>query len=357
MSFHRRAVRPVRIGSVLLSHDEPVVVQAMTKRDTEDVAATVAQVNRLTDCGARIVRLAVPDKQSADALAEIKKQTSVPLVADIHFDHTLALAAIAAGVEKVRLNPGNLRRPAHFGEVVKAAREAGVAIRIGLNSGSVRRRGRGEGAREDGDRDVVDLMVERAMAAVQLCESMDFHDIVISLKASDVPATLAAYRRMATMTDYPFHLGVTATGPGESAVIKSAVGIGTLLAEGIGDTIRVSLTAPPEREVEVAYEILETLGLYARAGAQIISCPTCGRTRIDLKGIVEEVRRRVAGLDKNIRIAVMGCVVNGPGEAAEADIGIAGARGFGVIFKKGERLRGVPESELVDELIREIERM
>jgi len=357
MSFHRRRVRPVRIGPVLLSHDEPVVVQAMAKTDTCDVEATVAQVNTLADLGARLVRLAVPEKQAARALGEVRKAVSVPLVADIHFDHRLALAAIEAGVAKVRLNPGNLRDPEKFADVVVAARRAGVAIRIGLNSGSVRRRGRGPSAREDAGRLLVDLMIEQALDAVRRCEALDFHDIVISLKASDVPSTLEAYRRISGLTDYPLHLGVTATGPGEPAVIKSAVGIGALLAEGIGDTLRVSLTGSPEREVDVAYEILESLGLYSRGGPQIISCPTCGRTRIDLVGIVEEVRRRLADEKKDVKIAVMGCVVNGPGEAVEADIGIAGATGYGVIFKKGKRLRRVPESQLVDELLKEVARL
>ncbi len=356
MPFHRRKVRPVRIGSVLLSHDEPVVVQVMTKTDTCDLEATVAQVNRLADLGARLVRLAVPDQQAAEALREVKKRVSVPLVADIHFDHRLALAAIEAGVEKVRLNPGNLRDPEKFADVVRAARKAGVAIRIGLNSGSVRRRGKGPSAQEDAERDVVELMVEKALEAVRRCEAQDFHDIVLSLKTSDVPSTLEAYRRIAGLTDYPLHLGVTATGPGQPAVIKSAIGIGALLAEGIGDTLRVSLTGPPEREVGVAYEILEALGLYSRGRPQIISCPTCGRTQIDLLAIVEEVRRRLADTEKDIKIAVMGCVVNGPGEASEADIGIAGAKGYGVIFKKGRRLRRVPESRLVAELLKEIEK-
>jgi len=357
MSWHRRRVRPVRIGSVLLSHDEPVVVQAMTKTLTEDVEGTAGQINGLAELGAKMVRVAVPDKPSARAIRAIKEQVTVPIIADIHFDHRLALAAIEAGADKVRLNPGNLRDPEKFGQVIRAARDAGVAIRIGLNSGSVRRRGRGPSAREDADRDLVELMVEQALESVRLCESLDFHDIVLSLKASDVPSTLEACRRIAGLSDYPLHLGVTATGPGEPATIKSAIGIGALLSEGIGDTLRVSLTGPAEQEVVVAYEILEALGLYRRGGPQLISCPTCGRTQIDLVGIVEEVQRRLADEKKDIKIAIMGCVVNGPGEAAEADIGIAGAKGYGVIFKKGERLRRVPESDLVDELLKEIEKM
>ena len=361
MPFSRRQVRPVRVGSVLLAQDQPVAVQAMTKTPTGDVEKTLAQIERLVAAGARIVRLAVPDKASVRAFADIRRRVSVPdpvgLVADIHFDHRLALAAIDAGADKVRLNPGNLRDPGKFTLVVQAAAKAGVAIRIGLNSGSVRRRGEGEGASKDARQDVVELMVERALEAVRLCESLGFRALVLSLKASDVPATLAAYRRIAPLTDYPLHLGVTATGPGELAVVKSAIGIGTLLAEGIGDTLRVSLTGPPEREVEVGYQILEALTLGRRGGPQIISCPTCGRTQFDLVATVEEVRSRLKDSKKNITVAIMGCVVNGPGEATEADVGIAGAKGFGVLFRKGRRPRRVPESRLVQELLAEIDRL
>lgn len=357
MTLQRRKTKTVRVGTVLLGHDHPVVVQAMTKTETTDVEATHRQIQRLAEAGAKMVRLAVPDEASVRALASLKERSPVPLVADIHFDHRLALAAIEAGVDKVRLNPGNLRDPEKFTEVVRAAREAGVALRIGLNSGSVRRRGQGAAARADARRDTAELMVEEALEAVRRCEALGFQNIVLSAKASDVPTTLRAYRDLARLTPYPLHLGVTATGPGEPAVIKSALGIGTLLAEGIGDTLRVSLTGPPEREVEVAYEILEALGLHHRRGPRIISCPTCGRTRIDLIRIVEEVRRSLAGSTKDIKVAVMGCVVNGPGEAAEADIGIAGAKGYGIIFKKGRRLRRVPEDQLVSELLKEIAKM
>lgn len=357
MPFSRRTVRPVRVGSVLLGQDQPIAVQAMTKTPTDDVEPTLAEVQRLVAAGATIVRLAVPDKASVRAFADIRRRVSVPLVADIHFDHRLALAAIEAGADKVRLNPGNLRDPEKFALVVQAAGKAGAALRIGLNSGSVRRRGDGKGAQEDGRRDVVDLMVERALEAVRLCESLGFHALVLSLKAAEVPATLEAYRRVAPLTDYPLHLGVTATGPGEPAIVKSAIGVGTLLAEGIGDTLRVSLTGPPEREVEVGYQILEALTLSPRRGPHIISCPTCGRTQFDLVAAVEEVRSRLKDTKKNVTVAIMGCVVNGPGEASEADIGIAGAKGYGILFKKGRRPRRVPESQLVEELLKEIDRL
>jgi (E)-4-hydroxy-3-methylbut-2-enyl-diphosphate synthase len=329
----------------------------MTKTPTEDVEKTLAQIERLVAAGAKIVRLAVPDKVAVRAFADIRRRVCVPLAADIHFDHRLALGAIEAGADKVRLNPGNLRNPEKFALVVQAAAKAGVAIRIGLNSGSVRRRGKGEGATEDARQDVVELMVERALEAVRLSESLGFHALVLSLKASDVPATLAAYRRVAPLTDYPLHLGVTATGPGEPAVVRSAIGIGTLLAEGIGDTLRVSLTGPPEREVEVGYQILEALGLGGLGGPHIISCPTCGRTRFDLLATVEEVRQRLKDSKKNITVAIMGCVVNGPGEATEANIGIAGAKGYGILFQKGRRPRRVPGPKLVEELLKEIDRL
>ena len=346
----RRQTRAVQKGTVQVGGGAPVSVQSMAKTHTEDVDATVRQIHELEELGCDIIRVAVPTMKSAGALGAIKKAIRVPLVADIHFDHRLALESIAQGADCVRINPGNMRSEADVAEVVQAAKQAGISIRVGLNSGSIRPRG-GEGPAEKPD--LAGQMVDAALGYCEFMESLGFGDIVVSLKASDVPTTMTAYRAFAERGDYPLHLGVTAAGPIESATVKSAIGIGGLLAEGIGDTIRVSLTGPPHEEVLLGHEILRALGLEA-GGAQIISCPTCGRCEIDIVRLVEEVKQKMPPVEVPLSVAVMGCVVNGPGEASEADVGIAGGKGFGYVFRGGEQLRKVPEEALADELIREI---
>ena len=317
----------------------------MTTTHTEDIDATVAQIRDLETLGCQIVRVAVPAKSAASCLSEIRNQISIPLVADIHFEANLALEAIRQGVDKVRINPGNIRDEAKLNAVIDAAKDTGVPIRIGVNSGSVRT----QDAAQD---DLVELMVETVLGHCRLFEKRDFEDIVLSLKASDVPSTMGAYRSIASRCNYPLHLGVTAAGPPSTATVKSAVGIGGLLSEGIGDTIRVSLTGPPHDEVKVGFQILEALGL-RRVGPRIVSCPTCGRCQIDLVEVVQEVELRLPKKGKPISVAVMGCVVNGPGEARECDVGIAGAKGFGFLFRKGEKVRKVSENEMVDVLVAE----
>jgi (E)-4-hydroxy-3-methylbut-2-enyl-diphosphate synthase len=346
--FERRKTRPIKVGGVVVGGGAPVVVQAMTKTDTRDVRATAAQVRRLERAGAEIVRLAVPDRAAAAALREIRKRAGVPLVADIHFDHRLALAALEAGVDGLRLNPGNIGSAAKIREVVRAAGERGVPIRIGVNSGSLEKDilARAGGA-------TASAMVESALRHVRLLEGLDFQLIKISLKASDVPRTLEAYRLLAKQVDYPLHAGITEAGRLLAGSVKSSAGLALLLAEGLADTIRVSLTAPPEKEVFVAWQILQALGLRAR-GATFVSCPTCGRCEVDLMGIAARVEKTVLGLCMPLTVAVMGCTVNGPGEAKEADIGLACSRGGGVIFRKGKVLRKVPAARLADEFIAEV---
>lgn len=323
----------------------PVSVQSMTTTHTENIDSTVAQIGELETLGCQIVRVAVPTKVAASCLSEIRSQINIPLVADIHFEANLALEAILQGVDKVRINPGNIKDEAKLYAVIDAAKDAGVPIRIGVNSGSVR-------SQNDAEADLVELMVETVLGHCRLFENRGFEDIVLSLKASDVPSTMAAYRSISSRCDYPLHLGVTAAGPPNVATVKSAVGIGGLLSEGIGDTIRVSLTGPPHDEVKVGFQILEALGLHSE-GPQIVSCPTCGRCQIDLVQVVQEVERRLPKKGKPISVAVMGCVVNGPGEARECDVGIAGARGFGFLFRKGEKVKKVSESDMVDVLVAE----
>ena len=348
---HVRQSRKVIVGDIPIGGGSPITVQSMTNTDTRDVKATVDQTHRLERAGCEIVRVAVPDMEAAQALGQIRRSISIPLVADIHFDYTLALKAIEVGVDKLRINPGNIGGEKKVKAVVKAAKERGIPIRVGVNSGSLER----DILRRYGH-PTPEAMVESAMRHVRLLEELDFHDIVISLKASDVRTTVEAYKLIAERCDYPLHLGVTEAGTFLSGTVKSAIGIGALLLEGIGDTIRVSLTADPTEEVRVGYEILRSLGLRSR-GPNFISCPTCGRCEIDLISIAEEVQRRLSHVDKPLTIAIMGCVVNGPGEAREADIGLAGGRGKGVIFKKGRPVKTVPEDQLVDELVHEVERM
>ncbi len=349
--FPRRETRPIEVGGVAVGGGAPVAVQAMTKTDTRDVRATAAQIRRLAKAGAEIVRLAVPDRAAAEALGAIRRRAGVPLIADIHFDHRLALAALDAGVDGLRLNPGNIGSPAKVREVVRAAAARRVPIRIGVNSGSLEKDilARAGGA-------TAAAMVESALRHVRLLEDLDFRLIKISLKASDVPRTLAAYRLLATRVGYPFHAGITEAGRLLAGSVKSSAGLALLLAEGLADTVRVSLTAPPEREVFVAWQILQALGLRRRGGV-FVSCPTCGRCEVDLMRTAERVEKAVLGLDKPLTVAVMGCTVNGPGEAKEADIGLACGRDGGVLFKGGKVLRKVPAARMADELIAEIAKL
>ena len=347
--FNRRITHQIQVGNIKIGGGAPVSVQSMTNTKTSDVQSTVTQITQLQAAGCDIVRIAVPDMDAAKKIHEIISAVDVPIIADIHFDYKLALEAINQGVAALRLNPGNIGNAAHVREVVAAAKEKKIPIRIGVNAGSLSRKilQKYGGVTAEG-------LVESALEHVKILEDENFNDIKISLKAHDVPLTLAAYRLISSKVAYPLHVGITEAGTVNSGVIKSAVGIGALLAEGIGDTIRVSLTGDPVVEVKVANEILKSLGL-KNFGVTFISCPTCGRTRIDLPKIAAQVEERLAGVDKEITVAVMGCVVNGPGEAREADFGIAGADGVGIIFRKGKILRKVDESDLVDELLKEIE--
>ena len=345
----RRNTRTVNVGGVLIGGNSPISVQTMTKTHTEDIDATVKQIKELEAAGCNIVRVAVPTIVTAKCLGAVKRQINLPLVADIHFGHHLALEAISQGVDKIRINPGNMKDRKKLEEIIKAAKDNGIPIRIGVNSGSIRDVGIHE--------ELTSLMVKTVLQYCEHFESLGFKDIVLSLKASDVPSTLEAYRSIATQCDYPLHLGVTAAGPPSLATIKSAIGIGGLLSEGIGDTLRVSYTGASELEVEAGFDILEALGLYKRRRAELISCPTCGRCEIDLVKIVEQVRHRLPNDKKHLQIAIMGCIVNGPGEAREVDIGIAGGKGFGFLFKKGEKVRKIPEDQMVDELLEEISLM
>lgn len=340
----------IQVGTVKIGGGAPVTVQSMTNTDTRDVPATLAQIRALHQAGCEIVRCAVPDQQAAHALGAICEGSPIPVVADIHFDYKLALEAIAAGVHKIRLNPGNIGAEDRIKAVADAARLAGVPIRIGVNSGSV-------------EKDILarfggptsEALVESAMFHASLLEKFDFYDICLSMKSSSVPVTMKAYQLAAARTGYPLHLGVTEAGTEYMGTVKSAAGIGGLLALGIGDTIRVSLTDDPVKEIYAAHAILKAVGLNDD-GVTVVSCPTCGRTRIDLIAIAKQVEQRVAGMKgKKLKIAVMGCAVNGPGEAREADLGIAGGDGEGLLFRKGEILRKVPQDRLVDELMLEIE--
>ncbi len=347
--FERKITRQIQVANVKIGGGAPISVQSMTNTKTSNVKATVEQITQLQAAGCDIVRVAVPDMDAAKNLRGIISAVNVPIIADIHFDYKLALESIEQGVAALRLNPGNIGGAAHVREVVAAAKEKNIPIRIGVNAGSLSRKilQKFGGVTAEG-------LVESALEHVKILEDENFFDIKISLKAHDVPLTLAAYRLISEKVNYPLHVGITESGTVNGGVIKSAVGIGALLAEGIGDTIRVSLTGDPVVEVKVANEILKSLGL-KNFGATLVSCPTCGRTRIDLAKIAAQVEEKLAGIEKNITVAVMGCVVNGPGEARNADVGIAGADGVGIIFRKGEILRKVDESELVNELFKEIE--
>ncbi len=344
-----RKTREVQVGNVKIGGGNPVSIQSMCNTDTRDVKATVKQILDLEHAGCEIIRVAVPDMEAAEAIKEIKKQIHIPLVADIHFDYRLALKSMENGIDKVRINPGNIGDMERVKLVADMAKERGIPIRIGVNGGSL-----DKAKLEKFGGVTADALVESAMEHVELLHRVDFNDIVVSIKVSNVPTMLEAYRKFAGISDIPLHVGVTESGTERMGTIKSSVGIGSLLSEGIGDTMRVSLTADPVREIYLAKDILKVLGL-RHGGVELVSCPTCGRTQIDLISIANEVEDKLKGIDKPLKVAVMGCVVNGPGEARDADIGIAGGKGEGLIFRKGEIVRKVKENEIVSELLKEIE--
>ncbi len=349
MKITRRKTRRITLGGVPIGGGAPVVVQSMTNTDTRDVKATVRQIDELARAGCEVVRVALLDMDAAKSLDKIKRAISIPLIADVHFDHRLALTAIDKGVDGLRINPGNIGGRQKVVELVKAAKERGVPIRIGVNSGSLE-----EDLLKKYGKPTPEALVESAMRHVRILEDLDFLDMKISIKASDVPTTVDAYRLMSKTVRYPLHIGVTEAGTLFSGTVKSSVGLGILLAAGIGDTMRVSLTANPVEEVRAAWEMLKSLHLRQR-GVNIISCPTCGRTQIDVIGLAQEVERRLSHVTKPFDVAVMGCIVNGPGEAALADMGIAGGRGRGLLFRKGEVIRKLREDELADALVNEVE--
>lgn len=355
----RRKTRVLHVGNVKIGGDNPIIVQSMTTADTRDPAATLAQINELAEVGCEIVRIAVPDRRAAAALPDIVPYSPVPLIADIHFEHTLALKALDAGIHGLRLNPGNIRKHDDVVEVVEKAKERMVPIRIGVNFGSVPPMPEAfvdEMAQQNATQ--VELraewMVRTALGHIKILEDLDYHEIKVSLKAFEVPVMIEAYRRFAALpNDYPLHLGVTEAGTPRAGSVRSAVGLGTLLALGVGDTIRVSLTTDPTEEVFVGFEILKTLELRQK-GATMIACPTCGRVEVDLFSIANEIDVFLNKIDEPIRVAVMGCVVNGPGEARDADVGLAGGNSKGIIFRKGKIVRTVPEAEMVQALKDEI---
>lgn len=347
----RRNTRVIKVGDRLIGGNNPITVQSMTNTLTKDIDSTVKQIKSLEDAGCDIIRLAISDLDDAKAISEIKRSIKIPMIADIQYDYRLALESIKYGIDGLRINPGNIGSLDKVKEIVKACKERDISIRIGVNSGSIKKEflEKFNGVNEDS-------MVHSALEQIRLLEDLDFHDIKISLKASNVPLTIKAYDKMSQVCDYPLHLGITEAGPGMKGTVKSSVGMGILLSMGIGDTIRISLTGDPVDEVRVGREILKSLHLL-KEGVELISCPTCGRTRIDLIDIVKEAEKRLEGIKKHITVAIMGCPVNGPGEAREADIGVAGGNGEGLIFIKGKIVKKVKEEDLLDELIREIEKL
>lgn len=348
MSCKRKMTREINIGGVKIGGNNPIAIQSMCNTDTRDVKSTVEQIKKLEKAGCEIIRVAVPDMQAAECIRDIKKSIDIPLVADIHFDYRLALKCMDNGIDKIRINPGNIGSADRVKQVADMAKKNHIPIRVGVNSGSLEKElvEKYGGVTPQG-------LVESALRHVKLLEQNDFYDTAISIKASNVPFSIEVYELLSNTVDYPLHVGITEAGTVWGGTIKSAVGIGAILSRGIGDTIRVSLTGDPVEEIYAAKEILKDLNL-RKFGVEFISCPTCGRTSIDLIKIANEVESKIKDIDKNIKVAVMGCAVNGPGEAREADIGIAGGHGEGLIFKKGEILRKVPEEKLVDELLKEI---
>ncbi len=346
----RRKTKQINLGGILIGGDAPIVVQSMTNTDTRDAKATIAQIKALEKAGCEVVRVAVLDQEAAKTLASIKKKISLPLIADIHFDYRLALEAMKHGVDGLRINPGNIARD-KLGDIIRAARQNKTVIRIGVNAGSLQKdlliKHGGATAR---------ALVESALQNIKYFEDHDVDFIKLSLKSSDVPTMIEAYRTISAQTDYPLHLGVTEAGSLVSAAIKSAVGMGTLLYEGIGDTIRVSVTGDPVSEIPIAYGILRTLKI-RRVGPEIISCPTCGRCEINLLNLTHKIEKALSGRKEYIKVALMGCVVNGPGEAADADIGLAGGKGQGILFKKGKKYKKVREKEFFRVLLKEINMM
>ena len=347
--YERKITKRISVGSVAVGGGESGSVQSMCNTKTHDVDATAAQINALASAGAQIVRVAVPDMAAAEAISAIKERTSVPLVADIHFDYRLALAAAERGIDKIRINPGNIGSAENVRKVAEACKARNIPIRIGVNSGSLEKE-----LLEKYGHPCPEAMLESAKKHIELLNRYDFDDICVSMKSSSVPLTVAAYRLASSELPYPLHVGVTETGTAWNGTVQSAVGIGTLMCEGIGDTIRVSLTADPIEEAAAGLAILKAAGL--RGGVRLVSCPTCGRTNIDLIGLAKEVEKRIAGIDRDITVAVMGCVVNGPGEAREADYGVAGGKDCGLLFKHGQVLGTYPYEQLCDALLDLIEK-
>ena len=351
ININRKKTKEIKIGNIYLGGNNPIYIQSMCNTDTKDIKSTVNQILALEEAGCEIIRVAVLDMQSAFAIKDIKKQINIPIVADIHFDYRLALECIASGVDKIRINPGNIGDESRIKKIVDKAKERNIAIRIGVNSGSL-------------EKNIIQMyngvtskgLVESALNNINILEKYNFENIIVSIKASSVPLSIESYSMLSEKIDYPIHLGITEAGTIWRGTIKSSVGIGTILSKGIGDTIRVSLTGDPIEEIYCAKEILKSLCL-RKFGIEFISCPTCGRTKIDLISIAREIEDKCKHINKNITVAIMGCAVNGPGEAKEADIGIAGGIGEGVIFKKGKVLRKVKEYELVSELMKEIENL
>lgn len=350
MSYERKMTREVSVGNVKIGGGNPISVQSMTNTDTRDVKKTVEQIKRLEKVGCDIVRVAVVDMDAAKSISKIKEQINIPIIADIHFDYRLALEAINQGVDGIRINPGNIGNIERVKAVVEKCKERDLKIRIGVNGGSLEK----ELLKKYGS-PTAEALVESAMGHVKILEDLDFHNIVISLKSSDIYTAVEAYELMSQKVDYPLHIGITEAGGVRAGTIKSSIGIGSLLLKGIGDTMRISLTGDPVEEVKVGKDILRSLNLL-NDKIKIVSCPTCGRCNIDLISIANEVENKIQDIDKNMTVAIMGCVVNGPGEAREADIGIAGGKGQGILFKKGEIVRKIPADKLVEELLDEIDK-
>lgn len=347
-NFKRRKTRQITIGNVAIGGDAQIVVQSMAKTDTKDKKATISQIKRLEHVGCEIVRLAIPDEEAVKALGEIRKKVSIPVVADIHFDYRLAIASLEKGIDGLRINPGNIGSKKKVKEVVKAAKERGIPIRIGVNSGSLER-----DLLQKYNRATPEAMVESALRHVRILEDLGFSLIKISLKASDVFRTVKAYQLLANKVDYPFHAGISEAGGFTGGTVKSSVGLAFLMSQGLADTIRVSLTAPPEDEVRIGYLILSSLGLRNR-GPNFISCPVCGRCEVDFFKIASEIEKSLSSIEKDIEVAIMGCMVNGPGEAKEADIGLVCGRGVGIVYKEGRLYRRLKEKEIIPEFVKEV---